>query len=145
MSKQNAAPEVDASVKKQQQMERLAKRWGGHVSIFSDGFTPVPRTFLKYAAQLQPYPLTPTQVVFVTELLYHKWDEKMPFPSYATIAERMGISVQYARSTARSLEKKGYLRRIKQVGRPNLFDLQPLFDAVAAKVAQEQVKPKKAA
>jgi hypothetical protein len=126
--------------KKAAQRERMAKRWGGHVSIFSDGFTPLPRTFLKYAAHLKPYPLTPTQMVFVAELLYHKWDENMPFPAYATLADRMGISVQYARSTARDLERKGYLKRIKRVGRPNLFDLQPLFDAVAKRVEEEPAK-----
>src|SRR5687767_10895280 len=95
-------PEAQASVDpKAAKLAKLANRWGGHVCIFSDGFTPVPRTFLKYAANLKPYSLTPTQMVFVTELMYHKWDEKKPFPSYKTIAARMGISVQYARSMAR--------------------------------------------
>ena len=75
--------------------------------------------------------------MFVTELMYHKWDERKPFPSYKTIAERMGISIPYARSTARALERKGYLVRIVRIGRPNEFDLQPLFDAVARRVAEE--------
>jgi hypothetical protein len=133
----NAA--VDAAASKAAKMERLGRRWGGHTEIFSDGFTALPRSFLRHAAHLQPYSLTPIQILFVAELMYHKWDERNPFPSYQTIADRMGRSVQYTRDVARSLERKGYLRRIVRVGQPNEFDLQPLFDAIAKRVAEDRV------
>ena len=51
-----------------------------------------------------------------------KWDERNPFPGYAAVAERMGISVTYARKLVRSLEKKQLLRRQVRSGQTNIFD-----------------------
>ena len=42
----------------------------------------------------------------------YKWDERAPFPSYKTLARRMGISDKMARRHAQSLEAKRYLRRV---------------------------------
>jgi len=131
------APEPATANKKSLQLQQLAIRWGGHTVILGDGFTPVPRSFLKYAAELKPYSLGPAEVSFVLNLMYFKWDERAPFPSYATLAGRMGISVQYARDIARKLARKGFLIRTIRRGLPNQFDLQPLFDALAKHVEAE--------
>jgi len=42
----------------------------------------------------------------------------------------MGLTTTSARNHARSLGKKGYLKRQKRIGTTNLFDLTPLFDAL---------------
>lgn len=63
-------------------------------------------------------------------LMQHKWNETAPYPSLVTISKRMGISTTSARSLARSLEKKGYLRRQSQAGRTNKYHMNRLFDAL---------------
>lgn len=123
--------------KKSTKLQKLAIRWGGHSVILENGFTAVPRSFLKYAAELKPFSLGPAEMSFVLNLMYFKWDARAPFPSYKTLADRMGISVQYARDIARKLERKGFLTRTVRRGLPNQFDLQPLFDALARHVEAE--------
>lgn len=120
--------------------DRLVARYGGHAELLTDGFVPVARTYVKYAAQLKPHGLVPAESLFIINLLYHKWDAQRPYPSYKSIAARMGVSVQYARDLARRLERKGFIRREVRVGRPNLFDIQPLLDKLAAHVAAEAAK-----
>ena len=52
-----------------------------------------------------------------------------PYPSYATLARRMGITPKMARRYAQNLERKGFLLRIRRGGgNTNRFDLTPLFD-----------------
>jgi DNA-binding transcriptional MocR family regulator len=64
-----------------------------------------------------------------------KWDSNDPYPSYKVLAQRMGVSDKLVRRHAQSLEIKGYLRRKQRIGDTNLFDLTPLFDALANAVA----------
>ena len=92
-------------------------------------FTPVSSYFLDNYHRLA-YPITPTEFVVIVHLLKYKWDEEMPFPAIATLAKKMGRSEQAVRAAARSLEDKGYLVRHMTRGRPNRFDLKPLFEAV---------------
>jgi predicted ArsR family transcriptional regulator len=60
-----------------------------------------------------------------------KWDREMPYPTYATLAKRMGITDKMARRYAQSLDKKGYLRRHYQRKAANRFDLTGLFEALS--------------
>ena len=123
----------------------IAGRWGGDAALLVEGFVAVPTAFLKYCAQLKPYPLTVPESAFVLQLMVFKWDAKAPFPSYKTLAERMGVSVQYARRIARNLGTKGYLFRQVRYGMTNRFDLQPLFDALVAHAKAEDSRKKKGA
>jgi hypothetical protein len=116
----------------------LLTRWGGRPEILADGFVAVPTTFLKYLGTLRPS-LTPTEALFVLELMAYKWDERAPFPGYKALAERMGVSDVYARKLARTLQAKGYLKRLVRVGQTNRFNLQPLFDKLADHAAAETV------
>ena len=70
--------------------------------------------------------------MLIIHLMRHKWDSKMPFPGSKLLAKRMGISATAVRGHARSLERKGYLKRIKRTGTTNKFDLSPLFRALEA-------------
>ena len=117
----------------------IVTRWGGDPDILSKGYVAVPVNVLSLAATSKPFCLTPTEVLFVVQVMSFKWDEKAPFPGYKTIAARMGISETYARKLARSLEDKGFMRRVARVGRSNAFDFTPLFQKVI-----EQVKPRAA-
>lgn len=98
-----------------------------------DGFVPVPSIFLRYLGAIRPH-LTPTEALFILELMLYKWDERAPFPGLKTVAEQMGVSETYARKLARTLEKKGLVRRIWRTGTTNEYDLQPLFDKLSAYV-----------
>jgi hypothetical protein len=131
------------AAKKKAKMKKIAVRWGGHAVITGDGFVPVPRRFLRYASKL-PFPLSPAEQLFVLNLMFHKWDSAKPFPSYATLATRMGVSLQYARDIGRKLSAKGYLVREIRRGRSNRFDLAPLFSALAhvidVEIAEKKIK-----
>jgi hypothetical protein len=104
------------------------ERWGNQDGMFTVGFLVVPMKFLSHYSELG---LSGSEAMFVLQLMTFKWDAKSPFPTYATIAERMGISQKMARRYARGLELKGLLRRKFQPRSANRFDLMPLFEAVA--------------
>lgn len=115
-------------------------RWK-HEELFVKGYLIVPSLFLLSYAHLKPHPLSAGEVLFVLHLMEYKWDERAPFPSYKTLARRMGISDKMARRHAQSLEAKRYLRRVARVGATNQFDLTPLFDAIRdACIYEEKVR-----
>jgi hypothetical protein len=118
----------------------LAQRWK-HSELFARGFVALPTLFLHHYAHLKPHALTSGEALFVIHLMEFKWDEKAPFPGYATIAARMGISDKMARRHAQSLETKKYLVRIKRSGHTNRFDLTPLFDSLLKAVEEEKINP----
>ena len=123
-----------------------AARWGDDPSIFRQGFVVVPTRFLSNYASLKPEPLTAGEALFVLQLMTFKWDTALPFPSYKTIAKRMGITDKMARRYAQSLDRKGYLRRQYQERKTNRFDLTGLFEALARTPYQggeEETAPRK--
>lgn len=107
----------------------FARRWG-HAELFKYGFVPVPVLFLRIYTRLKPEPLTTAEAMFVLHLMEFKWDSMAPFPSYKKLADRMGVTDKAVRRHAKSLEKKGYLRRIARTGQTSRFDLKPLFAAL---------------
>lgn len=115
----------------------LVTRWGGKDEILAEGFVGVPHTFLKYFGSLN---LTPTEAIFIIELMGYKRDERAPFPGYKVLAKRMGVSPDYARKIARGLEKKQHLRRQARRGTTNRFDLSPLFERLAMRAREEAAK-----
>ena len=120
----------------------MGKRWTP--KLLSDGFTPVPNTFLELYSHLgkSKSGITSSEAMLILHLMSHKWDEKNPFPRFARLAERMGISETAVRGHARSLEKKGFLIRIKRPGTSNEFDLSPLFRELekAKAIAETEAK-----
>lgn len=117
-------------------------RWGGDKRILGEGFVAVPVSFLTGFAKIRPYGLTIPEAMLVLELMVFKWDAKQPYPSYGTLADRMGVSTAYARKLARKLETKGFLARTVRKGETNEFDLEPLFKRFTA-YADEQVKKRR--
>lgn len=100
----------------------MGKRWTP--TLLEEGFTPVPTVFLKHYAELK---ISSPEAMLILHLMSHKWDAKRPFPRFARLAARMQMSETAVRGHARSLEKKGMLKRIKRPGRSNEFDMTPLF------------------
>src|SRR5882724_1972414 len=108
---------------------RVSARWK-YPELFIKGYLVIPSLFFHAYAHLKPHPLTTGEALFVMHLMEFKWDERAPFPSYKTLAKRMGVSDKMVRRHAQSLEAKKYLRRVSRVGATNEFDLTPLFDAL---------------
>lgn len=101
------------------------------------------QVFLEHYASLSP-PITTPEAMLIIHLMSFKWDEEMPWPAFKTLAKRMGISATAVRNHARSLDTgKKYLVRHKRVGKPNLFDLKPLFDALEKVQASSEARKKK--
>jgi hypothetical protein len=106
----------------------VAKRWT--TELTKDGWTAVSNFFLENYSRLSP-PLTTPEAMLVIHLMSFKWNEKLPFPGFKTLATRMGISQTAVRGHARRLDVwKKYLKRIKRVSQTNQFDLSPLFQAL---------------
>lgn len=105
----------------------ISKRWTP--ALIADGFTPVSDFFLKNYHSLKP-PIKATEAMFLVHLMSHKWDNSAPFPSFSTIAARMGVTAAAARGYARNLEKSGYLTRVQRIGQTNRFLVEPLFRAL---------------
>ena len=105
-----------------------ADRWK-HPELLQSGYLVVPLDFLRHYNRLKPDSLTHGEVLLVIHLMAFKWDQAAPFPSYGTLARRMGITPKMARRYAQNLERKGFLLRIRRGGgNTNRFDLTPLFD-----------------
>lgn len=119
---------------------KLAVRWGGQEALFArpEGWVGVPDSFLRLYAHLKPYALTVGEAMFVLELMSYKWSDSAPFPSYKSLAARMGVTDKMVRRYAANLEGKGYLRRQARIGSTNTFDLSPLFGAIVAALDTEK-------
>lgn len=111
------------------------ERWGQMRDLFIEGFIVVPNRFFKRYATLRPEPLTSGEALFVLHLMTFKWEAAAPYPSYGTLAKRMGITDKMARRYAQRLEQKRYLVRIFRKRAPNRFDLTPLFRALGSRSA----------
>lgn len=107
--------------------QRIVDRWGGDERVLSNGFIPVPRLFLAWAASLGPKPLTPAETLFIITLIGVKWSARHPRLSYDTIAARTGLSAEYCRKIAKALDKRGLLKRSRRQGDANHFDLTEVF------------------
>ena len=110
----------------------IAKAWTP--TLAKTGHVAVVRAFMRNYSTLKPYPLTSGEALLVIHLMDFKWGEEAPFPSYKTLAARMGNSVKQARRLAQSLETKGYLVREVRQAQTNRFDLTKLFTALEARV-----------
>lgn len=107
--------------------QRIVDRWGGDERVLAQGFIPVPRQFLYWAACLEPKPLTPAETLFIITLVGVKWSFKHPRLSYDTIALRTGLSAEYCRKIAKTLDRRGLVTRSRRQGDANHFDLTEVF------------------
>jgi hypothetical protein len=114
----------------------VEQRWSA--ALKAEGHTPVANYFLGCYSRLKPYSLTTGEAMFVVHLMHYKWGADAPFPSYATLAKRMGVSVKSVRRFAASLQQKNYLRREMRIGSTNLFHLGGLIQALETQLARDR-------
>ncbi|AIE85496.1 AsnC family transcriptional regulator [Fimbriimonas ginsengisoli Gsoil 348] len=81
--------------------------------------------------------------MLIVHLMQHKWDAKAPYPGFETLAKRMGMTSTAVRNHARSLEKKGYLKREPRVSQTNRFHLDGLFRKLEAYIEAHPPKQKR--
>jgi DNA replication protein len=89
------------------------------------GFTAVSNLFLQHYRD--DLGITNTEAMLVIHLMHYKWDEDAPYPSFKTLAHRMGLTEQQVRAHALSLVRKKLMKKTLRLGKPNLFHLEPLF------------------
>ena len=118
----------------------LIRRWGNDESVFSDGFVAVPTLLLRNMSSLGDDGITPSEAIFILQIMSFKWGPEDPYPSYKRIADCMDISEAYARKIARSLDEKNLLARRRREGTTNKFDLSPLFEQLA-EIGEELESP----
>lgn len=100
-------------------------------------YTAIPSAVLVHQAQLG---LTPQQVCLIAQLQSFQWDARLPFPSVATLARRMGCSRSQVYTYLHQLQARGYLvvqprRRPDGGTTSNAYDLSPLWRAAQALAA----------
>ena len=113
----------------------LATRWTP--ALAATGFTPVVDGFLNHYGEIG---ITSGQAMFLIHLMSYKWTDGMPYPSFTTIAEKMGVSDTSVRAYARKLEQCGLLRRVERPGRTTTFDLTPLFQKLEEHITKPSRK-----
>jgi hypothetical protein len=114
----------------------VAARWTPKLA--GAGWTPISDVFLDSYTKLDP-PITNVEALLIIHLMKFKWDASPPYPGFKTLARRMAMTSTSVRNHARSLQKKGYLIRLKRVGTTNRFDLNPLFNALEDLLAKRPV------
>jgi len=86
------------------------KKWGRSVMNF--GFAIFPSLIFRAQARLG---LNPVQLVLLLHLADHWWYfAKMPYPSKATLAERMSLSPRQIQRYLTDLEVGGFIQRVER-------------------------------
>ena len=95
----------------------LQDQWGKA----AETFTSIPYVLLEKSASCPPLKgaevkLTAPQILLLIQLISYWWPtrKRHPFPSYAALAKRTGMSKKTIGSHIVQLEKKGWLKRIKR-------------------------------
>lgn len=99
----------------------FSKRWSAR--LVADGYTDIPNALIRNQGKLG---ITSTEMVVIQCLASHQWDHRLPFPATSTLATYTGKSNGTIKSSLRSLESKGYLKRVYREGQTSLYDLRPL-------------------
>ena len=118
----------------------LAERWGSS-DVLYDGFVGVPNFYLKSYSLLKPHPLTTGEAMFALQIMsFRRTNYGRPFPSYKTLANRMGVSEKMARRYAKQLHDKGYIIRVPRTSKTNEFDVEGLLRALDRAAKQQLLK-----
>lgn len=83
------------------------KKWGKEV--IKEGWLMTPNLILRYQNYLN---LEPIEVNIILQLTSFWWfEEHLPYPTKATIANRIGVSTSTVRRKIKGLEEKGLITR----------------------------------
>ena len=111
------------AVNKDNYEKSIRARWSESLATSKRGYTVVTNVLLDTYNALG---ITEGELVFLLEELYYKWTTKNPRPSFRTIARKMGKARNTIQNYARSLEKKGLIKRHFKKGLPSEISITPL-------------------
>lgn len=97
-------------------------RWSEALAKY--GYTQVANRFLEYYHALG---ITQEEAMFIIQCFKFKWDVDFPYPSLNTIAKAMGMSRNTVQRYLRSLENKGFVKRVRREGASSKLNLEPLI------------------
>lgn len=87
------------------------KKWGRDVMKL--GFVVIPSLILRAQPRLG---LNPTQLAVLLQLIDHWWDnDKMPYPSKTTLANRLGLGPRQVQRYIAELEQAGLVKRVERI------------------------------
>lgn len=105
------------------QNKSFSNRWSKHLKKY--GHTQISGIFLNFYSLLN---LSNEEVMFLIHCFSYKWTDNHPYPSFNTIAVKMGNKRNTIQGYARSLERKGFIKRINRSGQSSKIDLYPLIE-----------------
>lgn len=114
-------------INKASELNSSEKKWGKKVCAL--GFSVVPSLIFKAQARLG---LNATQLVILLQIADHWWTkDDLPYPSKATIGERIGLSARQVQRYLTELEQGGFLTRVERKSKhkgqlSNFYDLSGL-------------------
>jgi DNA-binding MarR family transcriptional regulator len=125
------------------------RKWG--TAVMKLGFCIVPSLLLRAQRRLA---ISPTQLAVLMQLADHWWEsERKPFPSKATLAERLNLSPRQVQRHIATLEEQGYVKRIQRTVRgrgktTNVYDLSGLVARLRElepdfRKAEEEIKERR--
>lgn len=111
---------------------RAASKWG--LKVIGRGFTIIPSDLLRINSYLKQKDeqISPTEMLVLLNLISYWWeDDKMPWPSKATIARNVGLSTRQVQRALNGLESKELIERVARYQRgkgrmSNKYDLTKL-------------------
>lgn len=127
----------------EQDQYRIAVRFGD--VVLASGHTAIPNLLLNRYASLS---VSPAEMLFVIHVFQFWWTERDPYPSLATLAERMGVSRRQVRNYVAGLKAKKLLvvseRFVEGLGQVSSeYDFEPLLTAVRASGDESDDTPRK--
>lgn len=99
-------------------------RWGASLANSKSGYVTLPNVLLNYYSLLG---MSEIELVFILQVMSYKWTSAKPYPSFNTIAHKMGKSRDTVQGYARSLESKRLLKRVQRTGYSSKIDVSPLI------------------
>lgn len=103
------------------------KKWGA--DVIGLGYSAVPSLIFRAQRRLG---LSPVQLTLLLHLVDFWWKQaQMPFPSKATLAERMNLSARQVQRYLKELEDGGFIQRVERFAghkgqQSNLYNLDGL-------------------
>jgi DNA-binding HxlR family transcriptional regulator len=93
---------------------KIDQRWGKEI-IEGIGFTAIPSVILERQEALG---LEPVDLNLILQLVFH-WRERdrLPYPSKATLARRIGVSARTVQRRIAALEARGFVHRHERKNR----------------------------
>jgi hypothetical protein len=94
-------------IRPKERMQESEKKWGK--KVIDLGFSIIPSVIFRAQARLG---LSPVQLAVLLHLADYWWQkERMPYPSKATIAERLGLKPRQIQRYITELEDGGFISR----------------------------------